>query len=85
MKTTNQKLPYRISEYIKDHFREDFLFEVKEVKQLKGRWFYTIEVTKDTYIHTLKFDEEGELIKDEADQAFPPDVHEGPSFEEIPE
>ncbi|MBA4053574.1 MAG: hypothetical protein C0490_02580 [Marivirga sp.] len=84
MKTTNQKLPYRISEYIKDHFREDFLFEVKEAKQ-KGHWYYTIEVTKDNYIHTLKFDEKGELVRDQADQAFSPDVHEGPTFEEIPE
>jgi len=25
MKTTTQKLPYRISEYIKDHFREVFI------------------------------------------------------------
>lgn len=85
MKTTNQKLPYQISEYIKNHFRDDFLFEVKEEKQIKGRWYYTLQVTKDNYIHTLKFNEDGELIKDEADQAFPPDVHEGPTFVDIPE
>jgi hypothetical protein len=85
MKTTNQKLPYRISEYVKDHFREDFLFEVKEAKQVKGHWYYAVEVTKDDYIHRLRFNEDGELIKDEADQAFPPDVHEGSTFEDIPE
>lgn len=85
MKTTNQKLPYRISEYVKDHFREDFLFEVKEARQIKGHWYYTVEVTKDDYIHRLKFNEDGELIKDEADQAFPPDVNEEPTFEDIPE
>jgi len=85
MKTTNQKLPYRISEYINDHFQEDFLFEVKDARQLKGHWYYTIEVTKDNYIHILNFNEHGELIKDEADQAFPPDVHEGSAFEDIPE
>jgi len=58
---------------------------VKEAKRLKGHWYYTIEVTKDNYIHAFRFNENGELIKDEAGQAFPPDVHEGPTFEEIPE
>lgn len=85
MKTNNQKLPYQITEYIKEHFREDFLFEVKEVRQIKGHWYYTIEVTKDNYSHTLRFSENGELIKDEADQTFPPDVHEEPTFEDISE
>jgi hypothetical protein len=82
MKTTNQKLPYRISEYIKDHFQEDFLFEVKEARQIKGHWNYTVQVTKDNYIQTLRFNEEGELIKEEADQAFPPDVHDEPTCED---
>lgn len=85
MKTDNQKLPYKISEYIKEHFREDFLFEVKEVRKTKGHWYYLIEVTKDDYIHTLKFNEHGVLVKDEAEQAFPPDPYEAPTFEDTPE
>jgi hypothetical protein len=85
MKSSKSQLPYPISEYIKDHFRDDFLFEVKESTQVKGRWYYTIEITKDNYIHTLKFDEDGKLIKDQADEAFPPDVHEDPGFGEIEE
>jgi hypothetical protein len=85
MKTTDQKLPYRISEYIKDHFREDFLFELKQSKQLKGRWYYIVEITKDNYIHTLRFDEDGNLIKDETDEAFPPDGHEDQGFGDIKE
>lgn len=85
MKTTSQKLPYPISEHIKDHFREDIFFEVQEAKQLKGHWYYSIEATKDNNIHTLRLNEEGELIKDEADQAFPSDVHEGAIFEDAPE
>lgn len=44
-----------------------------------------MEVTKDDYVHTLKFNENGELIIDEAGQAFPPDAHEAPAFEDIPE
>ena len=85
MNTKNRKLPYSISEYIKEHFREDFLAEVKETRQWNGRWYYTIEITKDDYIHTLKFNEDGKLITDEADHAFPPDAHEGPAFEDVPD
>jgi len=85
MKSTDVKLPYGISEYIKEHFREDFLFDVKEVTKVKGHTYFTVEVSKDNYIHTLKFNENGDVIKDEADQAFPPDVHEEPGYENIPE
>lgn len=85
MKTNNPGIPHRMSEYIKEHFREDFLFEVKDVRQRNGHWYYTVEVTKDNYIHTLKFNEDGELMKEEADQAFPPDVHDEPTLEDIPE
>jgi hypothetical protein len=85
MNAKDEKLPYGISEYITEHFREDFLFEVKEVKKLKGHVYYTVEVTKDNYIHTLKFDENGKLVKEKADQAFPEDIHEEPGFGDVPE
>jgi len=76
----DQKLPFNVSEYIKEHFREDFLFDVKEVKQSKGHWYYTVEITKDDYIHTITFNERGEVVKDEAEQAFPPDGHDEPGY-----
>ncbi|MEX1238928.1 MAG: hypothetical protein WEB30_04395 [Cyclobacteriaceae bacterium] len=85
MNAKDQKLPYGISEYIKEHFREDFLLDVKAVKRLKSHVYYVIEVTKDNYIHTLKFDENGNLMKDDADQAFPEDSHEEPGFGDVPE
>lgn len=77
MKT--EKIPYRISEYISDRFKEDFLFTVKETKKIKGHTFYTVEVSKDDFIYTLRFSEEGDLISKEADEAFPPDPHEEPT------
>ena len=85
MNSNNEKLPYGISEYIKQHFREDFLFEVKEVRKVSGQWYYAVEITKDNYIHTLRFNEKGELVNAEAEQAFPAENREGPAFEEIPE
>jgi hypothetical protein len=82
---TEQKIPFGISEYITDHFKEDFLFEVKDVKNIRGHFIYTIEVSKDDYIHTLKFNEDGSLLKEEAQEAFPPDSHEEPLAGDVPE
>ncbi len=85
MKAHTEKIPHKISDYIKEHFREDFLFEVKEVQQLGKHLNYIVEVSKDDFIHLLRFNENGDLVKEEAEQAFPPDTHEGPTFEDIPE
>jgi hypothetical protein len=79
------KIPRKISDYITDHFKEDFLFQLKEIKEIKGHIYYTVEIFKDDYTHTLKFNEDGTLLKEEDEQAFPPDIHEEPNFEEIPE
>jgi hypothetical protein len=82
---TDQEIPLGISSYIGDHFKEDFLFEVKGVKQIKGHSIYTVEVSKDDYIHTLRFNEDGTLIEEKAEQAFPPDIHEEQTSGDIPE
>lgn len=78
------RLPFKASEYIRNHFREDFLLEVKNTKQIDGRRYYTVEVTKDDYIHTLRFDEHGVLVKKEEEEAFPTDMHEARGPEDIP-
>jgi hypothetical protein len=80
-----QILPYKITDYVREHFREDFLFEVKKVVQVNGHPQYEIEVSKDDYIHRLSFNENGDLIREDAEQAFPADEHEGPNFEEVPD
>lgn len=85
MKTKTHTLPLKASEYIQDHFREDFLFEVKEVKKIKGQFYYFVEVTKDDYIHSLQFNEEGSLINEVAEEAFPTDIHEEQASGEVPE
>lgn len=82
---TEKRIPFGISEYIRNHFREDFLFHVKEVKEINGHPVYVVEVTKDDYAHTLRFNEEGVLLKEDAEQVFPPDIHEEQTLREIPE
>jgi hypothetical protein len=82
---TDQRIPFGISDYINEHFKEDFLFDVNEVKEINGHPVYIVEVSKDNYIHTLRFNEDGTLLKEEADQAFPPDIHEEQIFRDVPE
>lgn len=85
MNTDSHKIPLGISDYITGHFREDFLFEVKEIRNFGRHVVYTVEVSKDNYTHILLFNENGDLIKKEVSPSFPPDIHEEPGFEDIPE
>ena len=78
-----QKIPVKVSDYITDHFKEDFLFEVTDVKKVGGRVYYIVEVSKDNYITTLKFNDAGDLVQEESNKAFQEDAHDEP--EEIPE
>lgn len=79
------KLPYAVTEYIFNRFRNDFLFELKDHRRVDGKGVYDVEVSQDGYIHSLRFDEKGGLINEEADPAFPADAHDGPVPEEVPE
>jgi hypothetical protein len=85
MEREKQKIPYKISEYIEEHFRDDFLFEVKEIKMINGQLYYNIEVAKDEHIHYLRFNKDGDLVKEGTEQAFPPDIHEEQPMDDVPE
>lgn len=84
MKESGQTIPYKISEYIQSKFREDFLFEVKQVRPIGGQLMYTVEISKDDYINTLNFNAEGDLIAEETAQAFPPDSHDVDTYGDLP-
>ena len=66
-------IPIRISEYIKQNFREDYLTEIKHVKDSKGIGFYYVDVTHEDNIYHLKFNESGELIQKEIESVIYPD------------
>ncbi len=42
-----ETIPYQISDYIREHFKEDFLFQVKDVKTINGHSTFVVEVSKD--------------------------------------
>jgi hypothetical protein len=80
-----ETIPYGISDYIREHFKEDFLCHVKDVKKNNGHSTYFVEVSKDDYIYTLRFNDDGVLLKEDTEQAFPPDIHEEQTFRDVPE
>jgi hypothetical protein len=83
MNRETQTIPYKINDYIRDRFREDFLFELKKVIQVKGHPQYEIEVSKDDYLYKLSFNENGDLLNEEAEPAFSQDEREGPGFGDV--
>lgn len=85
MKPETQNLPPAASEYIQDQFREDFLFEVTEVRKINGELNYFVEVAKDGMIHLLHFNEKGKIVIDRIENPFRPDPLEEPPFDEIPD
>jgi len=85
MKPETQNLPPEASQYIQDEFREDFLFEVTEVREINGQPHYFVEVSKDGEVHLLHFNEKGKVIIDRIEDPFRPDPFEEPPFEEIPD
>jgi hypothetical protein len=85
MEARTTRLPYGISSYIQDRFRDGFLFEMKSVKNERGHLLYGIEVTKDDHIYLLQFNDAGKLLKEEVAEAFPPDGHDELTLEDTPE
>lgn len=78
-------LPLGITEYIREQFREDFLFAVKKIFVKNGLKHYLVQVSKDDFIHMLTFDERGRIVVNQTDPAFPSDPREGLGFGETPE
>ena len=66
-------IPAGISEYIKQNFREDYLTDIKSVKDAKGAEFFYVDVTHEENIYHLKFNDNGELILKDVESVRYPD------------
>jgi len=71
------KLPVKISNYIKQNFREDYLIEVKPILGKKHNTFFKIDITENDVIHHLEFSEKGLVIKHDSEPLFKEDYYEG--------
>ena len=75
-------IPYKISEYIQEHFRDDFLSEIRKAHDTFGRTFYEVDITQNELTYHLTFNERGTLMKEEAEPTFEQDEHEGYASDE---
>ena len=84
MTSAEHKLPPKINDYIRRHFREDFLFKVQSVRKVGEHYQYALDVAKDEHIYHLKFDENGWLIRKVVEEAYPADGFDDPSLGDTP-
>lgn len=68
-----QHIPRSISDYIKRHFRDDFLCDVTRYRDAGGRICYRVEISKDDVMHRLRFNEKGHIIRQTEKETFPED------------
>lgn len=72
-KPNTPEIPSPISEYIRKNFREDFINDVKLVKDDHGVGFYFVDITHETKTYHLKFSETGTLVQNEIESVVVPD------------
>ncbi len=60
-------IPAGISEYIKNHFRDDYLTDIRTVTGNSGDTSYFVDVTHDKSLFHLKFDSQGKLVLQETE------------------
>jgi hypothetical protein len=85
MSKTAERVPYKISAFVRENFCEDFLFTCRKMITNDKRTFYKVEVSKDNITHQFIFTERGVLMDRKFDADFPADSHEESFLEENPE
>lgn len=66
-------IPAGISSYINEKFHDDFLTEIKMVKDKSGKGYYYVDVTHNDNVFHLTFDGSGKLLKQEIEPILSPD------------
>ncbi len=77
-----QKLPYEILAYIRNHFQEGYLSDVKSLKDKNGQTSFKIEVTQNEVVHQLEFNGLGKLTKNHSKPRYEEDYYEGSFYGE---
>lgn len=76
------KLPHEVFTYIRDHFLDGHLVNVKTTKDEHGHLQFHVEVSENDVVHHLEYNEEGGLTKRWSDPAFDEDYYEGDYYGE---
>lgn len=71
-----KKFPERISAYLKIHFENSFVSDIKRMRDKWGDIIYKVTISQDNLLLRLKFDEDGVMILREAEQLLELDKNE---------
>lgn len=67
-------VPSGINEYIRKNFKDDFLTEIRPFTDKSGQIAWFVDVTHDSTVYHLRFNNEGLLLEQNADSiGFPGD------------
>ena len=59
------EMPAGISEYIRKNFRDDYLTQIREVREQNGEVYFFVDVSHDDNLYHLKFNSKGILVQQE--------------------
>lgn len=76
------RLPYKISSFIKNRFREGYLVEIKPIKYKDSHRIFRVEINENDVIHHLEFNERGKLIKHQTEPEFEEDYYKSDTYGE---
>ncbi|MFN5323658.1 MAG: hypothetical protein ACK5C5_01960 [Bacteroidota bacterium] len=67
-------VPQGINDYIKDCFNDDFLTDIKPVIDAKGQTSWLVDVTHNSLVYHLRFNQMGALVDSQTEAiSFPGD------------
>ena len=67
IKRHSPEIPFKISEYIKKNFEEEFLVDINSIKGKDGKILYKVDVGHENTLYHLEFNSDGMLVKMETE------------------
>lgn len=63
-------LPQRMSDYIQNYFRSEFITDVRTTRNHNGELIYIAEISHDNTLYNLRFDKSGNLLHLDSEPAL---------------
>ncbi|MDI1355211.1 MAG: hypothetical protein PSX36_09845 [bacterium] len=80
-RSTHEELPHKISEFITNNFRGEFLSDIKKIRDKRGKDIYDVSISHDNTLHHLRFNALGVLIERNAEPLM--ELYEEDEIDEI--
>ena len=64
---TQPTMPSGINAYIRAHFKDDYLTDIRPYTSNQGHTYWFVDVTHDSTVYHLRFNSEGRLVEQDVD------------------